>query len=374
MTSSPAILFLDDELEGVKPLVEALTRRGLCIEAVATPTEAFGLLANKPFGVAVSDERMPSTSGIQFLSELAKHYPQVVRVLFTAYTDHNTAVRALNSGNIFRYILKTQPIDEVARILNEALHHFRARAAASRTLMRNRKLDKAEGALSVLRDARYDWGNIVLTQKLQFQKLEALLARAEADYGLDLRELKATCAGAHERVEVSLKEYFRNPFLDSTLTEDEAFVQESVLVPLQLALNKVRAESDADKIAFHLHADPASAPKLWMQRERLKAAIGLILLNAVESISEKGDIRVSITKSGEATEIEIRDTGRGIPTELLTRVFDPLVKTLDKQGHMGIGLTFAKAIVEDHGGTIAIDSKQGEGTRVNIRLPLTKLP
>jgi len=84
----------------------------------------------------------------------------------------------------------------------------------------------------------------------------------------------------------------------------------------------------------------------------------------------EGTIVVSARPAGEKdVEIVFRDTGAGIPGHLLDRIFEPFFSTKDVGHGTGLGLYLAHHIVEQHGGTIRVESAVGEGTTVTIRLP-----
>ena len=70
--------------------------------------------------------------------------------------------------------------------------------------------------------------------------------------------------------------------------------------------------------------------------------------------------------------LSIRDTGGGIPPDVLPRIFEPLFST--KGFGVGLGLSIVKGIVEQHGGTIEITSEPGRGTTAVVRLPLSEPP
>jgi len=85
-----------------------------------------------------------------------------------------------------------------------------------------------------------------------------------------------------------------------------------------------------------------------------------------------GDLEILVTgpATGEAgyVDVEIRDTGVGIKQEDLDKVFEPFYST--KTRGTGLGLTIAKRIIDEHGGEIDLESEEGGGTKVVVRLPL----
>ncbi|MEQ8470010.1 MAG: ATP-binding protein [Marinoscillum sp.] len=96
-----------------------------------------------------------------------------------------------------------------------------------------------------------------------------------------------------------------------------------------------------------------------------------ILLNAIQSISERGEITIRYyRKDDQRVGIEISDDGVGIPEDLKEKVFEPFFTTKDL--NPGLGLTIAKSIVQEHHGSIEIKSVVGKGTKVIIMLPVSQ--
>ena len=100
---------------------------------------------------------------------------------------------------------------------------------------------------------------------------------------------------------------------------------------------------------------------------KLKTALRNIVANAVEAISQKGEVGVQVARDGAKLRIVIRDTGSGMSRETIERIFDPYFST--KDSGTGLGLPIAKKIIEEHGGTIQISSEPRAGTAVTIELP-----
>ena|SRR6516162_9749301 len=83
-----------------------------------------------------------------------------------------------------------------------------------------------------------------------------------------------------------------------------------------------------------------------------------------------GDLDVNVAVSGKEIEIVVADTGCGVATENLSRLFDPYFTT--KVRGFGLGLSIVERIIQEHGGRIAVASEQGRGTRFTINLPVSE--
>ena len=97
-----------------------------------------------------------------------------------------------------------------------------------------------------------------------------------------------------------------------------------------------------------------------------------IITNAVDAMPKGGRLSISASKNEQegTIEIVISDTGTGIPKEVLPFVFEPFFTTKPAGKGTGLGLSVAKRIIHDHDGEISIDSMEGKGTSVRIRLPI----
>ena len=93
-----------------------------------------------------------------------------------------------------------------------------------------------------------------------------------------------------------------------------------------------------------------------------------LLINAAQALDGNGRITVAVSQQGQASTVEIRDTGPGIPADLREQVFEPFVTTKARGG--GLGLPIARRTAELHGGSLKLVSRPGEGTVMRLTLPL----
>jgi two-component system, NtrC family, sensor kinase len=119
-------------------------------------------------------------------------------------------------------------------------------------------------------------------------------------------------------------------------------------------------------------------PKVWIDREQMKQVFMNLILNAIQAMREGGSIFISTRlvardeagHSGQFVQVEVRDTGIGIPPENLDRIFDPFFTSKDEGS--GLGLSISHQIVQEHGGYVTVESKLGIGTTFFINLPTGK--
>lgn len=101
--------------------------------------------------------------------------------------------------------------------------------------------------------------------------------------------------------------------------------------------------------------------------ELFRQALFNLISNAQHAMPEGGELIVTARPEGGWQVVEVIDTGRGIPSESLPRIFDAFYST--RPGGSGLGLPTVRKIVEAHGGTIAVESEPGKGSRFAVRVP-----
>ena len=119
-------------------------------------------------------------------------------------------------------------------------------------------------------------------------------------------------------------------------------------------------------------------PKVWIDREQMKQVFMNLILNAIQAMSEGGSISIATRAlqrngtepSGEFVQVEVRDTGVGIPEDNLQHIFDPFFTSKDEGS--GLGLAVSHQIVQEHGGFVTVESTVGKGTAFFVHLPVGK--
>lgn len=123
-------------------------------------------------------------------------------------------------------------------------------------------------------------------------------------------------------------------------------------------------------VRFVRDLDPA-LPAIDADPVQMRQIVVNLVINAIHAISGSGLITVRTRARGESVELAVEDTGQGMLPEVVARCFDPFFTTKDVGQGTGLGLPVVQGIVAAHGGTIALESEPGQGSRFTVRLPLT---
>ena len=115
----------------------------------------------------------------------------------------------------------------------------------------------------------------------------------------------------------------------------------------------------------------AAAPPIVLGIEyKLQQVFLNLFLNARDAMPKGGWLSITTRPSADGATVEVADTGSGIPTDQLSRIYDPFFTTKDIGKGTGLGLSITYGIVQEHGGTITCESAMGQGTRFTLTLPL----
>ena len=131
----------------------------------------------------------------------------------------------------------------------------------------------------------------------------------------------------------------------------------------------VQPELDENQIELVTQLD-GRAPDIRLDSDHFRQALVNIVLNAIQAMPEGGTMTVQTMATETSMTVSVIDTGHGIPKELTKRVFDGFFST--RPGGTGIGLALTQRIIENHGGSISVESSEGQGSRFLISLPMTQ--
>jgi signal transduction histidine kinase len=137
------------------------------------------------------------------------------------------------------------------------------------------------------------------------------------------------------------------------------------IVEDSLHIIEPQAEECSIKISV---VERENVPQISGDAEFLRSVFNNLFINAVQAMEKNGgNLNVAISHDDDFVKIEISDTGNGITEENLSKIFEPYFST--KETGTGLGLAIVKKVVDDHNGTIEVESASNEGTKFTVRLP-----
>ncbi len=174
-------------------------------------------------------------------------------------------------------------------------------------------------------------------------------------------QLKAEVARINTRITEFLK-YTRPASLELRALDLRELVADS--------LRMVEVQADESGVETRMEADAEARTVVFGDAESLRSLFTNLIINGMQAMegAEGGRLTVGLTSEDGRARVRISDTGRGIAPENVSQIFEPYFST--KETGTGLGLAIAKKSVEDHGGTISVESRPGEGTTFTVELPI----
>ena len=359
-TAPPSrILVIDDD-----PSHAAIMRKSLescdppfLVETTDLVSDGFQRLEQGRFSLLLLDYSLRETDGLSVLVTLGERFPGFPAVLITGSGSEAVAAKAIKSG-AYDYVVKDENYALLLPlVVRDAIERHRLREE-------NRRLQE-----EILRKERLATVNI----------LSAGLAH-------NIRNPLVTIQTFLEMLPSRLHDpEFIGQYRETALLEVKRI---SGLVDQLVGYARAGAPrekhidvGEALRIAasFLAHESELRGAPIQVQTSgvlstqgdfhRLVEVFTAVLLNALQAYKSGGEVRAEGLEDGNVIRISIGDTGAGIPEDCLAHVFDPFFTTREPNEGIGLGLTIARAVVEQHQGHIAIESRPGAGTQVKIELP-----
>lgn len=146
------------------------------------------------------------------------------------------------------------------------------------------------------------------------------------------------------------------------------FILHNINDLIESAISLLRIKSDEKGVAIEFSRNE-HLPHIKIDAHQLEQVCINILLNGLDAVESGGTITIQTQFSGSFISIHFNDTGKGIRPEIIGKIFDPFFTTKGVGRGTGLGLSLSYGIVKNHGGTIKVESTQGQGTIFTVLLP-----
>jgi signal transduction histidine kinase len=376
----PNVLLVDDEPSLRLTMGEFLKRAGYSVLSAAN-YESATMQKDDDVDVAVIDINLPGKSGIDLLQELSAAEIYIPVIMITGEPSLSLLPEIVRAG-AYDFIAKP--------IVKEVLLNAVARAAEKKRLVdekRRLELEVKRHTEELETRVAERTAELVETHKrLVQQERIAALGRAAAQVAHEVKNPLAglllyslhlkSKIGKFPESEASLVDKIVETInhLISTVEQIVGFARPVSLTPRPGNLNQIvkdvldllRPQIGANKIEVHFSLSEEAASGM-IDESSMRGALMNLMMNAIEAMSDGGRLTIASERTAETLHLKIADTGRGISEEELKSIFEPFYTT--KQLGLGLGMPYAKKIIEQHGGAISVSSQLGEGTTISVALP-----
>ncbi len=358
MTKEKAtILYIDDEENNLISF-RANFRLYYTILTALSAEEGWALLKTQTIHCILVDQRMPGTSGVEFLEAVVASYPEPIRMLLTGYTDMETVINAINKGNVYKYISK--PLDEQALkiTIDNAYELYKTRHLLTE---KTKNLEKTQQELdrfaySASHDLREPLTSILGVLQL---------ARQDGHYPENKYfQMIETMVKKLDHFTQSVIDYYVNR---KTEKQIKTINFQSLVNDLLVSIKLFRDTSLIDFVLTIQQTKPFNTDEF-----RLRLILNNLISNAIkyrDKKKEKTIIEILILVENETASILLKDNGRGIHPEHLDKVFKMFYRaSVDGKGS-GLGLYIVKEAVDKLQGEISISSVIDQGTSFKLIIP-----
>ena len=386
------VLIVDDLPDNLLALEAVIRLEDRTVFQASSGEEALALLLTHEFVLAILDVQMPGMNGFELAelmrgTEKTRHIPIVF--VTAAGKESNFAFKGYESGAV-DFLYKPLDVQAVQSKVNVFVLLYRQRLETRRQVLALEHSRKEQEALLA---------NLQTTQ-MELQKALKLRDEFMSVVAHELRTPLNTLFMDVQMRKMLLERgklaVFDAAYLEKMVARDQRQVQSMVrLIDDMLDVTRIRSnrlsirpgpvdlpallgrvvgnlshQAQAAGSAITLHADqPVTG--CW-DEFRIEQVVTNLLTNALRYGNGR-PVEVSLVLLGDSVAIHVRDQGKGIPAQDQQRIFDPFERAVgqgDSTTGLGLGLYITRQLVEAHGGTISVQSREAEGAQFSVTLPL----
>ena len=384
------ILYIDDEKNNLTIFKSAFYKTYRVITTTSS-LEGLKILQDNEVDLVISDHRMPEMSGIEFLEKAYQQYPQIPRLVITAYADVELIIDAINRCGIYQYILKPWDPRELLLTIENALQKYELQKQNKNLIAelktsneqleqkieeRTRDLEKTNRELQDAIDSKNKLFSIISHDlRGPLNSIISLLDIVYSDY---------------DEIEDNTKKKYLNSILSSAQTTHN--LMENLLQWAQVQSNRRKVEPEAVEINYLIQQGteplkPVAEEKeikfeldvpenkiVYADEKMITTVIRNLFSNALKFTPRNGKIIVtSESSTNNGVVLSVKDNGVGMDEKTLGKLLEignnESTKGTENETGSGFGLTLVKEFVEKNNGKLNIESKKGEGTTVSFSLP-----
>lgn len=374
-----AILFVDDEAKARKYFAKIFSKsyQVLCAESVDEGIELLEL-HSCTLAILITDQRMPTKTGIDLVKYAKQKHPHIIRILTTAYADLVDAIDSVNEGEVYRYIRKPWNLDHLQREIEKAVNLYLQQQEERQIIIQKRET-MYRVASNIAHELRTPLTGIGVSVDGIAEDINNLLSAYDLAEGAQLPVTKI--------------ENNRRNMLGKVMTGIRAQVERAhSIIDMLLVSARTKAESKVETIS--MSDCVAQAVDTYPVAENQKMSIHVstdqdfhfrgarvlavhvlynLLKNSLYAINggvRQGEIAIEVSSSDNVGELRFRDNGTGIQPEEMPYIFNEFFTTKLEGSNNGVGLAFCRRTLAQWGASIHCSSVPGEYTEFILSFPV----
>ncbi|MDY6987763.1 MAG: ATP-binding protein [Thermodesulfobacteriota bacterium] len=387
MTTAKTVLFVDDEqqvLNALRRLLRAEPYESLFAQG---GREALNLLDMKAIHVIVTDLSMPEMDGFQLLKQVETRHPEIVRLVLSARGDKDSVFDAIKCGSLYRYILKPWDVKELKSSVRQAIDVFNLQEEKRylvkaleehNQLLEKRVAERTQQLLALERQAEIGKYSAQIVHNLN-NPLQAIFGYSElsqmvlSDDRPDLDELQEYVHNIISNAD-DLRQIISGVLIHAR-NEDCC---QAGQVDVNAVIRKTLGFYDLDPLferEIEKHFDLSDGlPLITGNQIQIRQIVDNLVKNAIDAMElcEEKRLTIETRSAGKGVVIRVSDTGDGIASEQLDRIYSPDFTTKPVGKGTGLGLASVKTMVDAYAGSIQVETTQGGGTTFTVKIPSSR--
>lgn len=360
------VLLVDDEADNIATLTR-LFRKHFNIISATSGAEALSLLKKHAPAVIISDQRMPKMSGVEFLNQSIATHPESIRILLTGYTDIDSVISAINSGQIYKYVTKPWDSVDLLNTVEKAVEKFNLRHELKQkniqlntALDELKTLDEAKSNFMLLINHELKTPLTVISSYLQLLSEEDLQESQQKQ----LNKINQACLRLHSLINNSLelieansgqrkinsgKVRIHSLVSDILLQHNQTIASKSLKTELEIQVNEIPCDE-----------------------KLLTSVLSKLIDNSLKFADKKTKVKITTQKQDDGVVVELINKGKKIDLSQIDKWLSPFTideKTLNHSKGTGLGLSICQALLNLIESQLKFNVNDNQ-TTVSFKLPL----
>lgn len=351
------ILVVDDEIDNVDAL-ERLFRRKYNVLKALSADEGLALVQSNPVSLIISDQRMPKKTGVEFLKASQKYVPDAIRMLLTGYTDVESVIGAINSGEVYRYVTKPWDSVDLANTVDKGIERYELGVELKE---KNAALESALSELRVLDEAKTNF-MILINHELK-TPLTIILSFLGLLSEEKLTEDQAKYVNRIAQSSDKLKKIIDDVLVFVSAETGLLKVSKKKLSTSKIIDEIVLKHGPASKLKKQSFLTPSKDFAIKGDVKIVTDAFERLIENAIRFGTQDSVIEIQTSEKDGGIELAVVNEGKAIPQKTIEKIMKPFTLDEDVMKHtegLGLGLSLTQALLKTHDSRLELECTKGK--------------